>query len=35
MIKCDGEEDLYDKKFIQEKTVGFKQLGDEIINYPP
>ncbi|NWG04914.1 MAG: molybdopterin-dependent oxidoreductase [Syntrophaceae bacterium] len=29
------KEDLYDKKFVVEKTIGFEQLGDEIINYPP
>jgi thiosulfate reductase/polysulfide reductase chain A len=29
------KEELYDKKFVREKTVGFKQLADEIVNYPP
>ena len=28
-------EELYDKKFVSEKTVGFKQLVEEIVNYPP
>jgi thiosulfate reductase/polysulfide reductase chain A len=35
MIHVMVKEDLYDKKFVQEKTIGFKQLGDEIVNYPP
>jgi thiosulfate reductase/polysulfide reductase chain A len=35
MINVMVKEDLYDKKFVQEKTIGFKQLGDEIVNYPP
>lgn len=29
------EEGLYDKEFVQSKTVGFSNLEDEIINYPP
>jgi len=29
------KEELYDQKFVAEKTVGFEQLSDEIINYPP
>jgi thiosulfate reductase/polysulfide reductase chain A len=29
------KEELYDKKFVSEKTVGFKQLAEEIVNYPP
>jgi thiosulfate reductase/polysulfide reductase chain A len=29
------KEELYDKKFIMEKTVGFQPLEDEIVNYPP
>jgi thiosulfate reductase/polysulfide reductase chain A len=35
MINVMVKEELYDKKFVAEKTVGFEQLGDEIINYPP
>jgi thiosulfate reductase/polysulfide reductase chain A len=35
MINVMVKEELYDKRFVQEKTVGFEQLGDEIINYPP
>jgi thiosulfate reductase / polysulfide reductase chain A len=35
MINVMVKEGLYDKKFIMEKTVGFEQLEDEIINYPP
>jgi thiosulfate reductase/polysulfide reductase chain A len=35
MINVMVNEELYDKKFVREKTVGFDQLGDEIINYPP
>jgi thiosulfate reductase/polysulfide reductase chain A len=35
MINVMVMEELYDKKFIAEKTVGFEQLEDEIINYPP
>jgi anaerobic selenocysteine-containing dehydrogenase len=34
MINVMVNEELYDKKFVREKTVGFDQLGDEIINYP-
>jgi thiosulfate reductase/polysulfide reductase chain A len=29
------KEELYDKEFVKEKTVGFQQLEDEIVNYPP
>jgi thiosulfate reductase / polysulfide reductase chain A len=29
------KEELYDKEFVREKAVGFEQLEDEIINYPP
>lgn len=29
------KEQLYDKRLVQEKTVGFDQLEDEIVNYPP
>jgi thiosulfate reductase/polysulfide reductase chain A len=35
MINVMVKEGLYDKRFVAEKTVGFEQLGDEIINYPP
>jgi thiosulfate reductase/polysulfide reductase chain A len=35
MINVMVKEELYDKRFVAEKTVGFEQLGDEIINYPP
>jgi thiosulfate reductase/polysulfide reductase chain A len=35
MINVMVKEELYDKEFIKEKTVGFQQLEDEIINYPP
>ncbi|MGD0623755.1 MAG: molybdopterin-dependent oxidoreductase [Thermodesulfobacteriota bacterium] len=29
------KEGLYDREFVQKKTVGFEQLDDEIVNYPP
>ena len=35
MINVMVKEELSDNKFVTEKTVGFEQLGDEIINYPP
>jgi len=35
MINVMVEEKLYDKDFIENHTVGFQQLEDEIINYPP
>lgn len=35
MINVMVKEELYDKKFISEKTIGFDRLEDEIINYPP
>ena len=35
MINVMVKEELYDKRFVTEKTVGFEQLGDETINYPP
>ena len=35
LINVMVKEELYDKKFVAEKTVGFEQLEDEIINYPP
>ena len=35
MINVLVKEELYDEKFVAEKTVGFEQLYDEIVNYPP
>jgi thiosulfate reductase/polysulfide reductase chain A len=35
MINVMVKEELYDRKFVAEKTVGFEQLSDEIVNYPP
>jgi thiosulfate reductase / polysulfide reductase chain A len=35
MINVMVKEELYDRQFIKEKTVGFEQLEDEIVNYPP
>lgn len=35
MINVMVEEKLYDKTFVANNTVGFAQLEDEIINYPP
>ncbi len=35
MINVMVKEELYDKGFIKDKTVGFERLEDEIINYPP
>lgn len=35
MINVVVEEKLYDKSFVEKSTVGFQQLEDEIINYPP
>ena len=35
MINVMVKEGLHDRKFVTEKTVGFEQLEDEIINYPP
>ncbi len=35
MINVMVEEKLYDKGFVANNTVGFEQLADEIINYPP
>ncbi len=35
MINVMVKEGLYDKKFVGQKTVGFEQLEDEIVNYPP
>ncbi|MGZ3604006.1 MAG: molybdopterin-dependent oxidoreductase [Thermodesulfobacteriota bacterium] len=35
MINVMVKEELYDKEFVKEKTVGFERLEDEIVNYPP
>jgi thiosulfate reductase/polysulfide reductase chain A len=35
MINVMVKEELYDRKFVLEKTIGFEQLEEEIINYPP
>ncbi|HSR10412.1 MAG TPA: molybdopterin-dependent oxidoreductase, partial [Thermodesulfobacteriota bacterium] len=35
MINVMVKEELYDREFIEQKTVGFQQLDDEIVNYPP
>jgi len=35
MINVMVKEELYDKDFVKEKTVGFERLEDEIVNYPP
>jgi len=35
MINVMVKEELYDKRFVAEKAIGFEQLGDEIVNYPP
>ncbi len=35
MINVMVKEKLYDKEFVKEKTVGFQQLEDEIVNHPP
>ena len=35
MINVMVEEKLYDRNFVANSTVGFQQLEDEIINYPP
>ena len=35
MINVMIEEKLYDSEFVRSNTVGFQQLEDEIINYPP
>jgi thiosulfate reductase/polysulfide reductase chain A len=35
LINVMVKEGLHDKKFVNEKTVGFEQLEDEIVNYPP
>jgi thiosulfate reductase/polysulfide reductase chain A len=35
MINVLVKEQLYDKGFVEKKTVGFESLDDEIVNYPP
>jgi len=35
MINIMVKEELYDKKFVAEKTIGFDQLEEQIFNYPP
>lgn len=35
MINVMVKEGIYDKKFVAEKTVGFEQLEEQIVNYPP
>jgi thiosulfate reductase/polysulfide reductase chain A len=35
MINVMVKEELYDREFVKEKTVGFQQLEDEVVNYPP
>jgi thiosulfate reductase/polysulfide reductase chain A len=35
MINVMVKEELYDREFVEKKTIGFQQLDDEIINYPP
>ena len=35
MINVMVKEELYDREFVEKKTVGFQQLDDEIVNYPP
>ncbi|MBF0318251.1 MAG: molybdopterin-dependent oxidoreductase [Nitrospirae bacterium] len=35
MINVIIEEGLYDQKFVEEHTVGFDNLKDEIVTYPP
>ena len=35
MINVMVKEELYDREFVRGKTVGFQQLEDEIVNYPP
>ncbi|NWF93923.1 MAG: molybdopterin-dependent oxidoreductase [Syntrophaceae bacterium] len=35
MIHVMVKEGLYDKRFVMERAVGFEQLEDEMVNYPP
>ncbi len=35
MINVFVKEGLYDARFVRENTVGFEQLEEEIVNYPP
>jgi thiosulfate reductase/polysulfide reductase chain A len=35
MINVMVKEGLVDREFVQKKTMGFEQLEDEIVNYPP
>lgn len=35
MINILIKEELYDREFVEKKTVGFAQLDDEMVNYPP
>jgi thiosulfate reductase/polysulfide reductase chain A len=35
MINVMVKEGLYDREFVEKKTLGFEQLDDEIVNYPP
>lgn len=35
MINIMVKEGLYDKRFVAEKTIGFDQLEEQIVNYPP
>jgi thiosulfate reductase/polysulfide reductase chain A len=35
MINVMVKEGIYDRKFVEEKTVGFNQLEEQIVNYPP
>ncbi|MCX8117173.1 MAG: molybdopterin-dependent oxidoreductase [Desulfobacterota bacterium] len=35
MIHVMVKEGIYDRKFVAEKTVGFEQLEEQIVNYPP
>jgi len=35
MINVMVKEGLYDRDFVQKKTVGFQELEEQIINYPP
>lgn len=35
MIHVLVKEELYDKEFVKGKTVGFQELEDETVNYPP